>query len=78
LFSRQFGLKRLLTDKDHIIHETNQQVAEKDRALAEKDRQLAEKDRTISDLKAQVQALKDSWSWQITAPLRKLARLAKK
>lgn len=38
-------------------------LSEKDRRIAEKDRQIAEKDR-------QIEALLNSWSWRITAPLR--------
>ncbi len=65
-----WSLERLLVEKEAMLAEKDRRLAEKERQLAEKESQLAEKDR-------QIQALLDSMSWKVTAPLRVAGRLLK-
>lgn len=78
----QYDMERLWNLERQII-EKNKQLADKDKQLADKDRQLAdqcadqnrqitEKDMALADLEAQVEAFKNSLSWKITAPARRI------
>ncbi len=62
--------ERLFVEKEAMLAEKDRRLAEKERQLAEKDSQLAEKDRNIQDLKS-------SMSWKVTAPLRSVFKLLK-
>ncbi len=78
-----------LVEKDRQLSEKDRQLVEKDRQLVEKDRQLSEKDRVpapcaqylierdrqLAERELRINDLLNSWSWKVTAPLRRVYEL---
>jgi GT2 family glycosyltransferase len=52
-----------------LINEYNNQILKK---AEEKERQLEEKERQLEEKKRQLEVFRNSWSWKITRPLRKI------
>lgn|GEM_PF-914351 len=66
-----------IMEMDRQLAEKNSQIIEMDRQLVEKNSKIMEMDRQLVEKDSQIQALRDSWSWRITAPLRKAADLSR-
>lgn len=65
-------LSAIMRDPLYVIKEEDRLIAEKDRLIAEKDKLIAENEIQIADMNRQINAILSSWSWRLTAPLRKL------
>lgn len=62
----------LLRDRERDLAALRADVAERDRVLAERDRVLAEQ---RAESKAELERIRATWSWRLTAPLRRIRRI---
>lgn len=83
-------LKHAVVERDQTIQEMHRQLAERDQQLAERGQQLAERDQQIAGQERQIAELNqhlayrerimhellNSYSWKITAPIRRAADIA--
>lgn len=67
-----FSASAIISEKERYIAEKERDLVEKDRSIADLNRRLFAFDHEVALLRSEVQALRASTSWRITAPLRAL------
>jgi glycosyltransferase involved in cell wall biosynthesis len=68
-------IKQALSERDEQIASLNRTLTERDTYIANLNRTVVERDTYISSLNAQISAIENSKSWQITKPFRVLFRI---
>jgi len=69
--------KTLVEQKDKELEQSGRMLKQKDAELEQSGRMLKQKDTELNRDMARINALENSLSWKITAPLRKVAKLLK-
>jgi glycosyltransferase involved in cell wall biosynthesis len=71
-------LRQQLQQRDEDFKQKNEQLRQKDEQLKQKDHSLGQLAAQNRELTLQLNQLRDSWSWKITAPFRKAADVVTK